>query len=226
MSTLDAEIERLSRRVAEDPRSTAFVALAEALRRAGRHVEGLQVLREGFRVHADHAPGRVVLARIHLDLGRRAVAMSVLEEVVRADVGNVAAGATLARLLLEEGRVADATPIVERLQQAAGSDGAVGEVLLLLRATQAAGAIRGEDAFDDPALADRLARRGYPRQALGIYRRVLAVHPDNPGISARVAELEEVERAAAAPAANAAEGPPPAARGPLAGYVRALWSRP
>lgn len=226
MNELDPEIERLSARVREDPRSVAFVGLAELLRRAGRHIEGLQALREGFRVHPDHAPGRVVLARIHLDLGRRAVAMAVLEEVSRVDPGNVAAGTTLARLLLEEGRVSDAEPIVDWLRALAGFDGAVGGLLELLRATQAAGVVRGADVFDSPGLADRLARRGYPNQALAIFRRVLAAHPENVGIGARVAELDGIVSNSPPPAARTDNGARPASPRRHARYVRLFWSAP
>lgn len=218
------ELDRLARRVRDEPRSTAFVAYAEALRRAGRHVEGLQVLREGFRSHPDHAPGRVVMARIHLDLGRRAVAMAVLEEVTRSDTGNVAAGATLARLLVEEGRLAEAGVVVDRLVAGGGVDGSVGEVIELLRLAQAAGAVRGPDPFDQPALADRLARRGYPERALAILRRVLAAHPDNLAIGTRVAELERT--VAESPAdAPPADPPRPRSAGPFTRYVDAFWER-
>ncbi len=223
MDTYDAEIARLSARVRDDPRSVAFVGLAEALRKAGRHVEGLQALREGFRVHPDHHPGRVVLARIHLDLGRRAVAMSVLEDVARLDPGNVAAGTTLARLLLEEGRVAEAAPLVERLSAAAGVDGSVGGLLEMLRAARARGAIRGPDPFDHPSLGDRMARRGYPLQALAVFRRVLEAHPENVGIRGRVAELEGVEQTHRREPPPHDASPPPPARGKLARYVRYLW---
>jgi len=218
------EIERLARRVRDEPRSTVFVALAEALRRAGRHVEGLQVLREGFRHHPDHAPGRVVMARIHLDLGRRAVGMAVLEEVTRSDPANVAAGATLARLLVEEGRLTEAAALVDRLAGNGNTDGSVGEVIELLRVAHAAGPVRGPDPFDQPALADRMARRGHPRRALSVLRRVLAAHPDNLAIGTRVAELERTCAESPSPG-RVAPVPRPRTAGPFARYVTALWER-
>lgn len=225
MPALDDEIERLTRRVRDDPRGTVFVGLADALRRSGRHVEGLQVLREGFRLHPDHAAGRVVLARIHLDLGRRGVAMAVLEDVFRGDAANVAAGTMVARLLLEEGRLAEARLVLERLQRAGVADGAVAELAELVRSAGLNGETVRVDAFDQPSLADRLARRGHPERALAIYRRILQANPENTGIRARVTELERVLTESTPAGDGLVEGAPPSPTGPLARYVRLFWSQ-
>jgi hypothetical protein len=85
MAASEAELAALVRQVRDNPRSIAFVALAEALRRAGRPHDALATLREGERHRPDFGPARVVLARTHLDLGHREMAIDVLAEVARSD---------------------------------------------------------------------------------------------------------------------------------------------
>jgi cytochrome c-type biogenesis protein CcmH/NrfG len=175
MSAVEAEIARLGRRVRDEPRSTAFVALADALRRAGRHAEGLQALREGFRVHPDHPPARVVLARIHLEMGHRALAIEVLGDVLEGDPENLAATSLLARLYVEEGRGADARPLVERLRIAGHPDAALREHAVA--AARVSPLLRGPDPFDHPALATRFARAGHYPRAWALWRRLGAALP-------------------------------------------------
>lgn len=188
MSALDAEIARLTRRVRTEGRSTAFVALADALRRADRHAEALQVLREGFRGFPDHGPARVVLARVHLDMGNRGLAEEVLEDVIRLAPENLAAVSTLARLRIDDGRFKDAAPLVARLRAAAPDDPAVATFDLAPRV--ASGRPRTSDPFDAPALADRWARLGRYDRALAMWRRLAAAAPDDPEARERVGELE------------------------------------
>lgn len=160
-----------------EPRSTAFVGLADALRRDGRLPEALQALREGFRVHPDHAPGRVGLARVHVAMGHRTLAIEVLDEVVRTDAENLAAISLLCRLLLEEGRVHEARSFVERLRLVAPDD----PVLALYVEHEAAvpdAMPRNGDPFDSPRLAARFAVRGHYDRAASIWRRLDAAPSD------------------------------------------------
>jgi len=176
-SAAEADIARLSRRLRDEPRSTVFVALADALRRSGRFGEGLQVLREGFRVHPDHPPARVVLGRIHLEMGNRSLAAEVLEDVVAADPENLAAAALLARLFVEGGRFAEAHPLIERLAMANHPDASLRAQLPPVGERGETPAVRGSDPFDHPGLADRFVRAGHPNRAVALLRRLAAVDP-------------------------------------------------
>ncbi|MBM4369126.1 MAG: tetratricopeptide repeat protein, partial [Deltaproteobacteria bacterium] len=122
MEIQEDEIARLRKRLREDPRSLAFVPLAELLRKAGRGGEALSVIRVGLRQRPEHAAARVVLARLHLDAGARALAVSVLEEVVEHDLENLAAGALLAELWVDEGRLREARALIDRLARANPGD--------------------------------------------------------------------------------------------------------
>ena len=77
------EIARLEAHMSGDPSASAFPALAEANRRAGRAKEAERVAREGLRARPALLAGRVALSLALLDLGRideaRAELIRVLE---------------------------------------------------------------------------------------------------------------------------------------------------
>lgn len=196
----DAEIAVLVRQVRDNPRSVAFVALAEALRKHGRHTEALAALRDGERNRPDHTPARVVLARIHLDLGNHALALEVLDDVVRVDPENLAATALLARLLVEDGRIEEAAPLVERLRMSGGAEAELAHILD--RQTRRVTEIPvGDDAFDCAALADRFAARSATGPALAIWTRIYTAHPEHPIVRRRLSEAQALHAGTPGPAA-------------------------
>ncbi len=148
------------------------------------------MLRAGFRVHPDYSPGRVVLARLHLETGNRGLAVSVLEEVVRGDPANLAGGTLLARLLVEDGRTRDARPIIERLMMGASQDATVRALSAAIGARGAHATARGTDPFDSPALATRMVAAGAYDRALAIWRRIALAHADSLDVREHITELE------------------------------------
>lgn len=217
MAASEAELAALVRQVRDNPRSIAFVALAEALRRAGRPHDALATLREGERHRPDFGPARVVLARTHLDLGHRAMAIEVLSEVARSDAENVAGVALLARLLSEDGRFAEADQLLQRLRMTGGAEAELADILTrqseeLQRVPQT------EDPFDAPTVADALAERGALDAAVRIWRRLALVDPRHPVVRQRIEELE-ARRVAASAEADIADAPRPA-RASAAAAVR------
>jgi tetratricopeptide (TPR) repeat protein len=210
----DEEIARLRRRLKEDPRSTVFVALAEALRRTGRHAEALSTLRAGLRLHHDHPPARVVLARVHVDLGQRELAVTELEAVAAADTDNVACIGLLARLYLDAGRSREAATLVERLEMAgdpqapALRDAINGPPLSSLART---------DVFDAPSLFERWEARGDLERARRGWERLLERNPGHPAVTRRLSLLAARARGEPIDGADAEPG----ARAPLPGQ-RAL----
>jgi tetratricopeptide (TPR) repeat protein len=79
------EIARLEAQLGGDPGASAFPALAEAHRRAGRAKEAERVAREGLRERPEVAAGRVALSLALLDLGRLDEARSELIRVMEMD---------------------------------------------------------------------------------------------------------------------------------------------
>lgn len=246
MTPGEAELARLYRRVREEPRSTAFVGLADTLRQAGRYAEGLKVLREGFRAHPDHPAARVVLARIHLEMGNRALAAEVLTDVTQADPDNLAATALLARLHVEDGNLVEARPLVERLRQADHPEANLRELAVALAPAPSDAAPRAEDPFDRPALAARFARAGHYQRAWAVWSRLDRAAPGDPTTRERLAALErslagladaegepplDAPRRAlpglgdvlAALADDVKDRPPPRGRHPVARWGRKVW---
>jgi tetratricopeptide (TPR) repeat protein len=92
----DGRIEELQRRVALDPTSTAFAALAEEYRRAGRPQAAVDVCRAGLARHPVYLSARLVLGRALLDLNDPDGAEAELLEVLQRAPDNLAATRALA----------------------------------------------------------------------------------------------------------------------------------
>ena len=78
------EIARLEALLGDDPSASAFPALAEANRRAGRAKEAERVAREGLRERPGFVAGRVALSLALLDLGHVDEARTELMQVLEA----------------------------------------------------------------------------------------------------------------------------------------------
>jgi tetratricopeptide (TPR) repeat protein len=206
----DEELARLRKRVREDPRSLAFTALAEALRKQGRRAEALAVLRGGFRHHPDYVPGRVVLARVHLDAGNRALAIEVLDDVARVDPENLAAGTLLVKLLQEEGRSAEAVPVLRRLSLAFPGDPALAVLEAALQSRATAPRVASEDPFDSPWTAEYLASHGRYDGALSAWRRLQALSPSTPYFADRIVAVERASAGLGPAGSTLDERVPPA----------------
>jgi tetratricopeptide (TPR) repeat protein len=76
------EIARLEAHLGGDPSASAFPALAEANRRAGRAKEAERVAREGLQERPSFVAGRVALSLALLDLGRVDEARTELIQVL------------------------------------------------------------------------------------------------------------------------------------------------
>ena len=149
-------------------------------------------LREGFRVHPEHSPAKVVLARIHLDMGNRAPALGVLREVVAADAQNLAAASLLARLLVEDHLTVEAAPLLQRLRMANHPDAAMSQPVEVVPEPipeETETIPRGADPFDVPLLAERFASRGCYSAAVSLLGRICAENPDSDAARARLDAL-------------------------------------
>ena len=91
------EIERLEAHLGGDPSASAFPALAEANRRAGRAKEAERVAREGLRERPSFVAGRVALSLALLDLGRVDEARTELIQVLEMNPHHAPAANALHR---------------------------------------------------------------------------------------------------------------------------------
>ena len=88
-------LEQLRRRMQSHATPTAFAALAEEHRRAGRLAEAVAVCREGLERYPAYASARVTLGRALLDSGDVAAAVVELEHAVAQSPDNLAAARAL-----------------------------------------------------------------------------------------------------------------------------------
>jgi tetratricopeptide (TPR) repeat protein len=91
----DSRIEKLRRRLREDPASIAFAQLGEELRRAGRHQEAVDVCRAGLASYPAYLSARVTLGRALIDLDQLDEAQSELEKVLKSSADGVPAARAL-----------------------------------------------------------------------------------------------------------------------------------
>lgn len=102
-----ADIDRLATTLAKDPRSKAFMPLAEAYIKAGMWQEATAVLEDGLKVYPGFVTAMAALGRVYDQVGQPAKAKAILEEVVRQSPDNLRAHRILARIYAGE-RNADA----------------------------------------------------------------------------------------------------------------------
>ncbi len=88
-------IEQLRRRLQSQATPTAFAALAEEYRRAGRFADAITVCREGLQRYPAYASARVTLGRALLDSGDVPAAVAELEQAAAQSPDNLAAARAL-----------------------------------------------------------------------------------------------------------------------------------
>ncbi|MSP55647.1 MAG: tetratricopeptide repeat protein [Myxococcales bacterium] len=183
MAALD--LERLAQRLREDPRSLAFVALADGMRKAGRADEAWAALGKGLEHHPDLPSARLVVARLHHEAGRGTLATEILIEVVLQDPANDAARSLLVNLLLEHGRVAEARGQLRALKMTGAQDGTGVAVNL----PDGEAAPPPDDPFACSWLIERCLSGGDFARALAIAARAHC-GADHPAVTERLSDLK------------------------------------
>lgn len=96
------EIEKLTSQLAKDPRSKAFIPLAEEYVKVGLPQEAARVLEEGLQVYPAFTTALVALARVYVQVDTPAKAQGILEEVVKKSPDNALAQKMLARIYAKD----------------------------------------------------------------------------------------------------------------------------
>jgi tetratricopeptide (TPR) repeat protein len=96
-----AELDKLRTAFRDNPRSTVFVALAQALVASGRAEEAIDISRQGLAIHPDHTEGRLGLARAYAALARWKEAEQELVKVVKLDRYHQKAFCLLGEVLIQ-----------------------------------------------------------------------------------------------------------------------------
>lgn len=110
MEKENAEIEKLTERIAKDPKSKLFVPLAEEHKKAGDIETAIRVLTEGLKHNPGYVTARSFLGRLLMDKGDLAGAQKELEEVIKTIPDNLLAQRKLGDIYVLQRRGADALP--------------------------------------------------------------------------------------------------------------------
>ena len=110
MEKENAEIEKLTERIAKDPKSKLFVPLAEEHKKAGDIETAIRVLMEGLKHNPGYVTARSFLGRLLMDKGDLAGAQKELEEVIKTIPDNLLAQRKLGDIYVLQGRGTDALP--------------------------------------------------------------------------------------------------------------------
>jgi predicted regulator of Ras-like GTPase activity (Roadblock/LC7/MglB family) len=153
-----ADIQRWSREVAEDPGAPSFVRLARTYRKRGRTAAAREVVERGLSRHPEHLAAHCLLALLRLDEGDRDGARDEWEIVLRVEPESFDALRGLGFLALERDDLGAARRYLDSAARIRPSDPAVSEARQLV-ALRVAGAERSLDASaasgsmgGDPAL--------------------------------------------------------------------------
>ncbi|MEL7369563.1 MAG: tetratricopeptide repeat protein [Myxococcota bacterium] len=122
-------VEALRRRLADDPRSLAFVSLAEELNRVGEHAEAASVAQRGLLNHPDSVAGRLALAVAEAEQDHVKEALEQIKRALIIDQENPKALALMGRILLKRGLAKRAVQFLSHAVKLAPQDRTYGQLL-------------------------------------------------------------------------------------------------
>jgi tetratricopeptide (TPR) repeat protein len=98
------DLWKLECEFATNPKSLAFVKLANAYIDMGRVVEAMVVAKKGIKHHPELAVGRMILTRIYIDQAKHKKAIEELEQLIKSQPGHPDAFRVLGEIHLKLGR--------------------------------------------------------------------------------------------------------------------------
>ena len=122
-------VEALRQRLSEDPRSLAFVSLAEELNRVGEHAEAATVAQRGLLTHPDSVAGRLALAVAEAEQDHVKEALEQIKRALIIDQENPKALALMGRILLKRGLAKRAVQFLSHAVKLAPADTSYGQLL-------------------------------------------------------------------------------------------------
>ncbi len=212
-----ANIARYIEAINRDPRSTAFVPLAEIYRQMGLLDDALEVANRGVANVPGFASGFIVLGRILAQRGLLTESSQAFSKAVELDPESLQALKGLAKVLGLKGERERAREILARatalhpqdtgpatLQPAAAAgpsappiipENPVPQTIVTsspLPSAVSAPAIPGEDEgepIQTATIAEIYVQQGLLKKALKVYRDLLLAEPDNKGLAVRYRQL-------------------------------------
>lgn len=204
--------------VTKDPRSTAFVPLAEAYRQVGLLDDALEAARLGTSMLPHFSPGFAAMGRILGQMGRIDEAMSAYAKALSIDRQSQAALVGLARLHLIRAERDQARKILRQAAEFHPEDHTVQNMLTALdlprpwaelkQAPEVQDAVAdtsgaSEETTAEPiptaTLAEIYVKQGLMDKAITVYQQILQQNPDNSAAEQRLTELRYEANAPAEP---------------------------
>jgi len=188
-------IRRLEERLARDPNSLAFAALADAYRKAGRAGEAIALCRDGLARIPHYTTARLVLAKSLIDQGDEVGAVSELHVVLASAPRDAEAHRLIGDIHRRAGQLDEAVAHLERALRLDPADRETRLTLELLRGSKrvpegsALASVLADDTFVTRPFGRLCVEQGLVEEAVHVFVRLLARHPGDQEIG------EELERA-------------------------------
>ena len=207
MPTTD-DIRQFEARLAREPTSQAYAALAEAYRRAGRADEAVRLCREGLARHPEYATTRLILAKALLECGEVQAARDEIRRFLGGEPDHEPALRIAVEGALRGGDPADALEHVRRLAALDPHDRGVQGLSRALDAgvTGRVAADGGgvwpllvDDTYATVAFGDLCLAQGLTDEATAVFSRIVVRQPDHETARARLSELGRPKGAARRP---------------------------
>jgi tetratricopeptide (TPR) repeat protein len=206
----EAEIRKHVEALAADPKSRAFVPLADIYRKLGRYEEALSVAKEGLSHHPHYLGGKMALARVCFEYGDLDPAGELLEEILTFAPDNLLGNRLLAQIHLLQNDPGKARPLVRQLLLLDPNDPWAKRQSTFLEKEVPPPAPVISTMVESPpveptiveekstppvptrtvTLAELYRSQGHDDRALEIYRELLRSDPGNPSLVRAVGELE------------------------------------
>ena len=197
MPTTD-EIRQFEARLAREPTSQGYAALAEAYRRAGRSEEAVALCREGLARHPGYATTRLVLAKALLETGDAATARAEIQQFLGGEPDHEPALRIAVQCALRDGEPGEALEYVRRLGTLDPHDRTVQGLLRALEvgvtgkvASDAGGLwpLLVDDTYATVAFGELCLAQGLTDEATAVFSRIVVRQPDHETGRARLGEL-------------------------------------
>lgn len=207
MPTTD-EIRQFEARLAREPTSQAYAALAEAYRRAGRADEAVTLCREGLARHPGYATTRLVLAKALLEAGDVRTALAEIRRFLGGEPDHEPALRIAVECTLRAGDPAEALGYARQLGALDPHDRAVQGLLRALEVGvtgKVASDVGGlwpllvDDTYATVAFGDLCLAQGLTDEATAVFSRIVVRHPDHETARARLRDLGRPRGAARRP---------------------------
>ena len=201
MPTTD-EIQRYEARLAREPTSQAFAALAEAYRRAGRADDAVRIGRAGLSRYPTYSTTRLVLAKALLDRGDLSEASREIEQFVGSEPDHEPALRIATECALRRGDPRGAIGPLRRLCRVDPQDRGAQGLLRALEVAQGGSrampeatsegslwSLLDDDTFATVTFGDLCQAQGLLDEATAVFSRILFRDPHHETARARLAEL-------------------------------------